>query len=188
MFCFNDLKLLRVDWISYSLDDRIARGNKPLQALWMFELLVSCFTISEIKKMIEMYYPQMKQFHINYLKLLSHNKQYPAARCSLSLGSLMYQYSSSQIIFPWIMQTSTCVFAQVLMCLMWWFCFWNWKQRDSRGRRSWLQILPIFWLQRNPFDDQTLSKMQRKTRKICLSVWQNWRMTILLSTNVKFTD
>ncbi len=64
----------------------------------MFELLVNCCTIHEIKKLMELYYPQMQQSHIDYLESLSDHEQYPAARCSLSLGTLMYQRSSSQMV------------------------------------------------------------------------------------------
>ena len=56
------------------------------------------FPIEEIKKVKEMYYPQMKQLHIDCLKSLADHEQYPAARCSLTLGTLMYQHSSSQMV------------------------------------------------------------------------------------------
>ena len=62
----------------------------------MFELLINCCTIHEIKKLKDLYYPQMQQSHIDYLELLSDHEQYPAARFSFSLGTLMYQHSSSQ--------------------------------------------------------------------------------------------
>ena len=40
----------------------------------------------------------MQQSHIDYLELLSNHEQYPTARCSLSLGTLMYQRLSSQMV------------------------------------------------------------------------------------------
>ncbi len=40
----------------------------------------------------------MQQSHIDYLESISDHELYPAARCSLTLGALIYQRSSSQMV------------------------------------------------------------------------------------------
>ena len=67
-------------------------------ALWMFEQLMSCSTIEEIKWKKDKYYKHMIQEDINYLELLHDHEQYPAARLELYEHSAMYQRSSSQMV------------------------------------------------------------------------------------------
>lgn len=69
-----------------------------LSALWMFEQLMDCKTIAEIKWKKDKYYRQMKQTDIDYLELVPDCEQYPAARLELMEHSAMYQRSSSQMV------------------------------------------------------------------------------------------
>jgi hypothetical protein len=69
-----------------------------LSALWMFEQLMSCKTIEEIKWKKDKYYKRMIQEDIDYLELVPDHEQYPAARLELAENSVMYQRSSSQIV------------------------------------------------------------------------------------------
>ena len=69
-----------------------------LSALWMFEQLMDCKTVDEIKWKKDKYYPQMQQKDIDYLELVDDHEQYPAARLELFEHCAMYQRSSSQIV------------------------------------------------------------------------------------------
>lgn len=73
-------------------------GNKPLKALWMFNLLSDCNTVDEIQNTKEKYYPMMLQKDVTYLESVADEEQYAAARCGMSDNVYMYQRSSSQTV------------------------------------------------------------------------------------------
>jgi len=59
-------------------------GNSPLTCLWMFNMLVKCSSVSSIRYLKSLYYPQMRPAHTAYLDALRDDQQYPASRCHKS--------------------------------------------------------------------------------------------------------
>jgi hypothetical protein len=70
-------------------------GNKPLSALWMFNLLSSCSTVEHIAQLKVKYLEKMFPTDRHYLEKIPDEFQYPAARCHLNPNSCMHGVSSS---------------------------------------------------------------------------------------------
>ena len=71
------------------------KGNIPLTALWMFNILCSCNSMMEIKQKKAKYYNKLHPTDYHYLTVLPDECQYPAVRCAMGVNICMFGKSAS---------------------------------------------------------------------------------------------
>ena len=73
-------------------------GNRVYSALYVYNRLLQCRTVTQIEKEKEKNFPFMHSSDLKYLNNLSDHAQYPAARCALSAGTYMYHRTLSAAV------------------------------------------------------------------------------------------
>jgi hypothetical protein len=73
-------------------------GKKVYSALWVYNRLLKCRTITQIDSVKDKYFPLMHSRDLQYLNTLPDHSQYPAARCALTPGVYMYHRTSSAAV------------------------------------------------------------------------------------------
>jgi hypothetical protein len=71
------------------------KGNTPLTAMWMYNILMKCNNVSSIEYLRNKYTADMHPSHLHYLQSIDDKQQYPAARCAMSDDVIMYGISAS---------------------------------------------------------------------------------------------
>ena len=73
-------------------------GNRVYSAHYVYNRLLQCQIVTQIKKEKEKNFPFMHSSDLKYLNNLSDHAQYPAARCALSAGTYMYHCTLSAAV------------------------------------------------------------------------------------------
>jgi hypothetical protein len=73
-------------------------GTRVYSALWVYNRLLQCRTVTQLDKEKDKYFPLMHKSDLQYLNTLPDHSQYPAARCDMAPGVYMYHRTSSAAV------------------------------------------------------------------------------------------